>query len=102
MITEKEERLMPTPPVQKVGRLAMREEGKLWCAYYAEPGTMKGAIFLGSIRLAFVLRDPQRKSAFMNLMRDGVADILEDATGLRPTWPEGPQAAPEHERGGRG
>ena len=43
---------------------------------------------------------PERKAAFMGLMQDAVADILEQASGTRPTWNE-PQAAPEHERAGR-
>lgn len=84
----------------QIGRLAMRAEGDNWCAYYAMPDTMQGAILLGSVRMAIVTRDAARKQAFMALMRDAVADIIEDATGQRPTWPNPPRPAPEHERGG--
>jgi hypothetical protein len=85
--------------LQKMGRLALRVEGDLWCAYYALPDTMDGALFLGSIRTVFV-EDAERKLVFMALMKEAVSDIIEDRTGERPLWPEGAQPAPEHERGG--
>jgi hypothetical protein len=85
--------------LQKIGRLALRVEGTMWCAYYAMPDTMDGALFLGSIRLQFV-EDAERKLVFMALMKEAVGDILEENTGERPQWPEGEQPAPEHERGG--
>jgi hypothetical protein len=75
------------PNLEKIGRLAMREEGRFWNAYYALPGTMKDSIFIGSIQMAFVA----------DLRRDCVADILEEQTGVRPTW-GGEEIAPEHER----
>lgn len=85
----------------KIGRLAFREEGSLWVAYYAMPDTMDGALFLGSIRMVFVtgVRGAAKKQAFMGVMRDAVADIIEDNTGQRPVW-KNPVVAPEHERGG--
>jgi len=84
----------------KIGRLAMRAEGDNWNAYYAMPDTMDGAIFLGSIRLAAVSSlHPERKQAFMDMMRDLVADLIEETSGVRPTW-GGPETAPEHERSG--
>lgn len=76
----------------------MRHEGTLWNAYYALGDTMEGAIFLGSIQMRFV-EDKRRKDAFLEFMREAVSDILEATMGARPTWPEGPQPAPEHERG---
>ena len=85
---------------QQIGRLAMRVEGDKWSAYYALPNTMEGAIYLGQIAMRFVATET-RKSAFMELMRESVSDILEEATGARPTWPDGPRCAPEHERAGR-
>jgi hypothetical protein len=85
-------------PIQ-VGRLAMRHEGNFWNAYYAMPDSMTDALLLGSIRIQFV-ETKDRKDTFIALMRDAVADILEEATGVRPTWPDGPQPAPEHERAG--
>lgn len=84
----------------KVGRLAMREEGEFWNAYYAMPDTMNDAILLGSIRMAFV-RDWQVKELFMSLMRDAVSAIIKDRTGQTPAWPDGVQPAPEHERAGK-
>ena len=85
---------------QKVGRLAMRHEGANWNAYYAMPGTMEGAIPLGSIAMRFVEGKPERKEAFMEMMKEAVSDLIEELTGHRPTWPEGAHAAPEHERAG--
>jgi hypothetical protein len=84
----------------KVGRLALRHEGGFWNAYYALPYSMNEAAPLGSIAMAFVADKEDRKQAFMDLMRECVADIIEQETGTRPTWPDGPQAAPEHERSG--
>jgi hypothetical protein len=55
--------------LQKMGRLALRVEGNLWCAYYALPDTMEGALFLGSIRKVFV-EDAERKLVFMELMKE--------------------------------
>lgn len=80
------------------GRLALRREGKVWVAYYAMPDTMEDAIPLGSIQMHFVLANVERKDAFVALMMDCVADIIEEMTGNRPTWPDGPHPAPEHER----
>ena len=86
--------------MRKTGRLAMREEGTLWVAYYALPTTMEGALFLGSIRMRFV-QSPERKYKFIALMREAVGDIFEEDWGIRPEWPDGEQPAPEHERGGK-
>ena len=41
----------------------MREEGDNWVAYWAEVDTMKDAIFLGAIRMAFVVNSKERKQA---------------------------------------
>jgi hypothetical protein len=85
----------------QVGRLALRHEGENWNAYYALPDTMEGAIVLGSIRMGAVVDNPARKQAFMDMMRDIVADLIEEKVGVRPTW-GGPQSAPQHERSGSG
>lgn len=84
----------------QIGRLAMRQEGGNWTAYYALMGTMDDAIFLGSIKMGAIMNNKERKAAFMDMMRDIVADIIEDKTGARPDW-GGETAAPEHERAGR-
>ena len=85
-------------PVQ-IGRLAMRREGDRWVAYYALPDSIKDAIFLGAIGVGAIAHNAERKQAFMDVMRDVVSDIIEEQTGVRPTW-GGPIAAPEHERAG--
>ena len=91
-----------TEQKKKIGRLAMRREGKFWNAYYAMPDTMDNAILLGSIALRFVMDNQDRKDAFLDFMREAVSDLIEEETGTRPTWPEGPQPAPESERSGHG
>jgi hypothetical protein len=83
----------------QVGRLALRREGALWSAYYAMPDTMSDAVHLGSIAIVAVETNPERKQAFMDMMRDVVADLIEDKVGVRPTWGE-PETAPEHEWSG--
>ena len=85
----------------KLGRLAMRVEGDCWNAYYAEIGTMKGALFLGSIKMAPVMGNVRRKDAFVALMQGAVSDMIGQITGAAVEWPTPPVAAPESERGGR-
>jgi hypothetical protein len=81
----------------KIGRLAMREEGDNWNAYFAKPDHMAGTIYLGSIRMAFIINNPARKEQFVALMRDVVGDMMQGALGVRPSrWDQ--QPAPEHER----
>lgn len=84
---------------KQIGRLAMRQEGQNWNAYYALPDNMTAAIFLGSIRMGAINDNPERKQAFMQMMREIVSDIIEVEIGIRPTW-GGPTTAPEHERAG--
>lgn len=86
-------------PLVQVGRLALRHEGENWNAYYVMHEHMDDRIFLGSIRMGAVTDNPTRKQAFMDMMKDIVADFIEKATGIRPIW-GGPQSAPEHERSG--
>lgn len=86
---------------EQMGRLAMRVEGDLWVAYYALPDTMKGALFLGSIQMAFV-QEESAKQIFMALMRDAVSAIIKEKAGVAPEWPEPMgRPAPQHERAGR-
>ena len=86
----------------EIGRLALRHEGDYWNAYYALPSTMDDALLLGSIRMALAATLPERKQAFMDLMQECVADIIEQAIGQRPVWPTPPRRAPEAERSGHG
>lgn len=81
-----------------MGRLALREEGKYWNAYFALPNTMEGAIWIGSIPLVVVMASKRRKEQFMALMMDVVSDLLEAKFGERPIWPDPPHPAPESER----
>jgi PRTRC genetic system protein C len=85
----------------QVGRLAMRVEGNFWGAYYAQAGSMEGAVPLGTIGMGIVSRDETKRDRFFNLMRDAVADFIEDKTGQKPTWGV-EERAPEHERAGHG
>jgi hypothetical protein len=78
-----------------VGRLAMRVEGNWWVAYYAMPETMDKAIELGRIQMGIV-RDEDRKQAFMEIMKSAINDLLGDKVD---SWDI--QPAPEHERSGR-
>ena len=92
---------MAKEEVVKIGRLAMRQEGGNWVAYYAMTDTMDGALFLGSIKMSMIKLKRERKDAFMDLMRDCVCDIIEESTGTRPTWGT-MTTGPEHERSGSG
>jgi hypothetical protein len=50
--------------------------------------------------MRFVVDNRERKDAFMEMMKDAVGDLIQETTGVRPSWPKGPQSAPESERGG--
>lgn len=80
------------------GRIAYRQEGNNWNCYFAQPGTMDGAMFLGTLSMN-IARHPKYRQAFINLMREVVTDLLQSNLGFRPEWTE-PHAAPEHERSG--
>lgn len=82
-----------------VGRLAMREEGDRWVAYYAHPQTMEMAVEIGSICMVAIETNQARKEAFLTMMWEIVADAIEGLTGKRPTRVE--RAAPAHEKGVR-
>jgi hypothetical protein len=84
--------------MSKVGRLAFREEGNLWNAYWASVGTMEDAILLASVNMQLV-KTKKRHDQFLELVREMAGDLIEEHAGVRPTWPE-PEIAPEHERGG--
>lgn len=88
-----------TAPPRAIGRLALREEGEFWNAYYAEQGTMEGAILLGSLRMS-IANDRACKQRFMELMTGAVGAIIKGITGIQPTW-NAPTTAPEHERSGK-
>jgi hypothetical protein len=81
-------------------RLAFRVEGDRWNAYLAQRNTMDGAIWMGSILMTAVTDNPVRKDDFIALMQMAMGDVIEGALGARPTWPDPPERAPEHERSG--
>ena len=83
------------------GRVAFREEGDLWNAYWAPMDTMEGAVFICSIRMGVVKRYPRIKHAFMSMATAVMAAFFEDE-GIEAEWPgpEDAQPAPEHERAG--
>lgn len=87
------------PNFQEVGRLAMREEGDWWVAYYALPNTMKDALELARIQMALV-QNWQTREIFLSMMRDALRAIIKEQTGHAPTIME-ERSAPEHERSGK-
>jgi hypothetical protein len=68
----------------------MRVEGNFWNAYAAPLDTMEGAVLLGSIVMGAVTRSPNRKQAFVDLMRDALDDFVRDITGSTMRWDEPP------------
>ncbi len=84
----------------EIGRLAFRDEGAMWNAYWVESQTsMDGAVLLGSVQMAPVKASPWAKEAFMVAMRAAFDAVVEGALGERPEW-GAPRTAPESERGG--
>lgn len=64
-------------------RIALRQEGDMWNAYLAPEG-VDNWLLLGSIRLSVVMKNRRAKDAFMKLMEDLVADVIEEVVGMRP------------------
>jgi len=86
----------------QIGRLALREEGTYWNAYYAMPHTMEGAHLLGSIRMSLIMTNDGLKEQFMALMQHAVGDVLKEIShGNVVEWGDR-EKAPEHERPGHG
>ena len=81
----------------EIGRLAFREEGAFWVAYFAGPGTMDQAVVLGSIRMNVIQACPEHKAAFVTLMRGVLDTAFAEMFGAVPEW-RGAQPAPDHER----
>ena len=61
---------------KRMGRLAFREKGKFWVAYFALDKTMNGALELGRIRMALVGRQ-DRKNQVMDTMREVFGDLCQ-------------------------
>ena len=81
----------------EMGRLAFREEGEYWNAYFARQETMDDAILIGSIRMSVALRHRDIKKQFMNLMLATFDEVCQEVVGRKPEWRD-PVTAPEHER----
>ena len=78
------------------GRISYRVQGDWWVAYYALPTTMDGAIELGRVQMSIVTTNPVRKEAFMEIMRDYIAETIPAFEVVDAV------SAPEHERSGSG
>jgi hypothetical protein len=89
------------PAAERFGRIAFREEGDRWVAYFAQDHTMVGAVFLGSVAMNVIVGRPRRKQQFIAFVREAFADIVEEYLGTRPVFPMPPERAPENERAGR-
>lgn len=84
----------------QIGRLAMREEGQWWNAYFAKNDTMEGATHLGSILMSAIENNKEARKAFLSLMRSVIEHKIEELTGETPSW-SGVIPAPEHEKSGK-
>ena len=78
------------------GRLAFRIEGAQWNAYATPVGTMKGAIFLGSVPVASIKRSPEIKNRFIELMKL----VVEEGTGGKVSGWVDRGGVPESEQSG--
>jgi hypothetical protein len=76
----------------------MRAQGENLNAYHAMSNTMEGAVWLGSIRVAAAVDNPERQQAFVDTMRDIVSDILKVGGDVRLAWPNPPYPARGHKR----
>lgn len=80
-------------------RLAIRHEGAFINAYYAQMGTMDGAVLIGSIRHNVCQADEATFTMFKALMIDAIRTAVEKSLGLAVTQTF-EQDAPEHEKAG--
>ena len=85
---------------QEVGRLAFRQEGEWWNAYWSpDQHSMKRAILLGSIRMGAAMLSVPAKEGLMAAMQAAFDGIVHDLLNQTPSWSE-PHEAPESERSG--
>jgi hypothetical protein len=83
----------------EAGRLAFREEGDFWNAYWAPSLTsLQGALLLGSIRMSSASLG-SIKNEFMEVMKNAFAAHVEEVTGRTLEWRK-PVRAPKSERSG--
>lgn len=72
----------------KIGRVAFREEGPMWNAYYARPDTMDGAILLGSLAMSIARASQEAETAFINAIHAGVTAQIREALDAEAEWDE--------------
>jgi hypothetical protein len=86
------------PKKIEIGRLALRQEGEWWNAYWApNQHNMTGSVLMGTIRLNLV--KGATKEHFIALMCEAFSKVTEDIVGQTPEWTT-PHPAPENERSG--
>jgi hypothetical protein len=81
------------------GRIALREEGDWWVAYWARPDTMDGALPLARVRMNLVAKDKAIKRAFIEFAQLIMTHGIEAVGGKIEGW-HAPIPGPPHERGG--
>lgn len=90
---------MTTPESFQIARIAFRQEGDMWVAYFAKNDTMKGAVVMGSIHMKLIgYKDIQE--IFMDTMRNAVALVHHEASGRGIEFGK-VVPGPESERSGR-
>lgn len=82
--------------LQQVGRLAFREEGEMWCCYWAKPDSMVGATLLGAVQLKAAVQNPAVKAQFMDLMKTLMHSVAGELGLNVADWLV--EGAPESER----
>jgi hypothetical protein len=81
-------------------RLAFRREGEYVNAYLAPPDSMKDAMLLGTMRVAYLEQLPGAWDRWKQLMSDILKRAIGDRVGETPEMIQ--EKAPEHERSGNG
>lgn len=69
----------------QVGRIAFREEGDYWNAYFAAQDSMQDAVLLGSLRMN-AAHVPELKQQFIDLMKAVFSQACRETIGRAPAW----------------
>jgi hypothetical protein len=75
------------------GRLAFREQGQWWIAYWARLDTMDGATELARVRMVAIMQDPILRQQFINFCKATFDVVVREALGTTPLWPKPPTPA---------
>ncbi len=76
-------------PVDRVeiGKVSFRVDAEgWWTAYYMIDEPIEDSVKLGSIHITLVAHKPERKQAFIDLMRNVAGDLLADIVGIPPEF----------------